>query len=151
MIAVTGLPLEQLRERAALACFDHQSPEIRMTATSLVIVSASAGSPFSDRALDLIKSALKVFFSETDARIRGEVVNVVKILTTKLFTIIGDLQRSMDFGETAAFELNEVAVMLRKRASLATHRAFASWLHAFLLDELSPGLNIGARAALSRG
>ncbi|EME84523.1 uncharacterized protein MYCFIDRAFT_214770 [Pseudocercospora fijiensis CIRAD86] len=126
-----------------------RSRSARLTGLSLLTTSPSATRALSQRALQLLKRALPVFFADVDADFRGAVFGALQRLVDRMRSITKVLSQ-----QTSKLESAEATQALR------IHQDFLKWLHRFLVHELRPsasyqrhisalkGLSIMARSAL---
>ena len=128
--------IAKLSNFLAIRCLDHQSPYIRIAATSIIVIADGTAASFTNKDLHALRPALKMFFSETDARIRGDLFNIMKKLTSRLLLVINKLERNL--------VNTREAVLHHQRSSdtdsliLAQHKQFVKWFYNFLCTEMRP-------------
>lgn len=79
---------------------------------------------------------LATFFAETDAKIRGDLSNILKKLTSRLLLVINKLHRSSANARQDAVYNQRMLVF--DDSILILHTQFVEWFYSFLCTEMLP-------------
>ena len=134
-----------LDEQAIGALLGNPQDAVRSLAFSVLITSFSSTRPLNPLVLDLLKSHIRCFHSDTDAKFRNEVLSNTKHLIERLRGATALLAREL---EQSSFKLShsvQLDLELRTKEQmihdatellLSRHQQFLEWYISFLLDEL---------------
>ena len=130
------LPIAGLGNFLAIRCLDHQSPHVRIAATSIIVIADGTAASFRDKDLHALRPALEMFFSETDARIRGDLFNILKKLTSRLVLVINRLEKGLV--NVRADVVHDQRSADTNSCILTQHKQFVEWFYNFLYTEMRP-------------
>jgi hypothetical protein len=136
-----------LDEQAIGALLNNPSDDVRSLALSVLITSFSSTRPFSPAVLELLKSNIAYFHSDTDAKFRNDVLSNTKHLIERLKGTTAFMVREL---EQLSYQLthhdqdgyfqddDEKAAHNAIESLVAKHQQFIEWYVEFNLTELVP-------------
>ncbi|EPE28716.1 ARM repeat-containing protein [Glarea lozoyensis ATCC 20868] len=136
-----------LDEQAIGALLANPSDTVRSLALSVLITSFSSTRPFSPSVLEMLKSHIGFFHSDTDAKFRNEVVSNTKHLIERLRGTTALLVRELEqvsfkiaqsSGSNTTGEADDQKLHDSIESFVAKHQQFIEWYADFLLSELVP-------------
>jgi hypothetical protein len=136
-----------LDEHAIGALLGNPSDTVRSLAFSVLITSFSSTRPFSPAVLELLKSYIGLFHSDTDAKFRNELLSNTKHMIERLrgasALLIRELEQSSFIlsrsGQPSlASKVDAQTVHDTIESLVAKHKEFIEWYVEFLLSELIP-------------
>jgi hypothetical protein len=136
-----------LDEQAIGALLGNPSDTVRSLALSVLITSFSSTRPFSPSVLEMLKSHISFFHSDTDAKFRNEVISNTKHLIERLRGTTALLVRELEqvsFRLAQPNEGNTTGQVSDQKLHdtieffVVKHQQFIEWYADFLLSELVP-------------
>jgi hypothetical protein len=140
-------PTIVLEEELIGSLLYHASETVRSLAFSVLVSSSSSIRPLSPVALEHLKAHMSILFSETDAKIRNEILSNTKHLIERLRGATAFLVREL---ENLSFQLRldyplpleqqqkAEQLLSETQGLLRSHESFIEWYLEFLLGELIP-------------
>ena len=131
-----------LPERLASSLLYHASCDVRTASLSLLIRSSTTTQPLSTFCLYTLKCALPHFCLEPDAKVRNEVVSVIKRLCVRLQGAITRMRKLQQAGSSqedvnqSGFKNCAREAFSSESIMLRIHVEFVTWLYNFLSSEL---------------
>ena len=101
-----------------------------------MVTADGAARPFTEDNLIQLQQVLKTLFLESNAKVRGDVANMLRRLIERLCFVVNKLKKNLE-AEPQAVDNSKTDHVI-KQVSLKQHTAFVSWFHEFLCEGLRP-------------
>jgi hypothetical protein len=135
-----------LPEHSIGRLLSHNAGNVRSAAFSVLVTSVSSARPFTLRTLKLLQQNLGLLHSDTDAKVRNEVLSNTKQMVRRIKGAVSFLTRDI---ATSHIRNNQISqkkgefpdltnVASQATMALKEHEDFISWYQNFLGNELVP-------------
>ena len=130
-------------EKLSTQLLIHENPSISIASLSILTFSSSHTKPFSEEVLASLKQNLPSFHGESDSKVRGDFISVVRRILRRLGSALIRLSHTSTNSRhmnnlTVTSSWNKTANEDDRMRNEALHRSFLSWYIGYLAGELQP-------------